>query len=137
MKGLTGWRFGLGALILVALFSRFAYLGLLGDFIGADEAVGGLMALNIAEGRDFPLLLWEAQYAGTLLSYLGALLFLFLEPSPFICRATAPPLTLDRHHRGGRGRACARGTWPSPGCGALACATDGRQSSEMFSRGDA
>ncbi len=89
-----GWRFGLATLVLVTIFSRLAYLGLLGDYIGADEAVGGLMALKISRGEDFPLVVWEAHYAGTLLSYLGAFLFLFLEPSPFIFRVTALPLAL-------------------------------------------
>ena len=68
------------AVLLLSLALRLSYLFFLGDFIGADEAVGGLMALHIAQGREFPLLLWEAHYGGTLISYLGALLFLFVEP---------------------------------------------------------
>ena len=52
------------------------------------------MALKIAEGQEFPLLLWEAHYAGTLLSYLGAVAFLLFEPSPFMLRLAALPLHL-------------------------------------------
>ncbi|MBI4587559.1 MAG: hypothetical protein HY725_01860 [Candidatus Rokubacteria bacterium] len=88
------WPLGLGALIAVALVFRLAYVERLGDFIGADEAVGGLMALKIARGEEFPLLLWEAHYAGTLTSYLGALLFWFFDPTPGILRVAVLPLAL-------------------------------------------
>lgn len=88
------WQLGVAALVLVAVFSRLAYFYLLGNFIGADEAVGGLMALKIAQGQEFPLFLWEAHYAGALLSYFGAFAFSFFEPSPFIFRLAALPLHL-------------------------------------------
>lgn len=81
-------------MLLAALAARLAYLSLLGDFIGADEAVGGLMAQSIAKGRDFPLLVWEAQYGGALTSYLGAVLFRWFEPSPFVYRLVSLPLAL-------------------------------------------
>lgn len=114
-----GWRLLLGSLILVALLSRLAYLWRLGHYIGGDEAVGGLMALKIAEGQEFPLLLWEAHYAGTLISYLGAILFLFFEPSPFNFRLAALPLVLvgiaavagAAHTLWGRGPALAAASW--------------------------
>ncbi len=67
---------------------------LLGDFIGADEAVVGLMGLNIVKGQEFPLLLWEAHYAGMLTSYLGALLFWFFDPMPWTLRVAVLPLAL-------------------------------------------
>ncbi len=88
------WPFGLGALILVALLSRLSYFYLLGDFIGADEAVVSLMGLNIVKGQEFPLLLCEAHYAGTLTSYLGALLFWFFNPTPWTLRMAVLPLAL-------------------------------------------
>lgn len=88
------WSRALRILLLVALAARLAYLVLLDDFIGADEAVGGLMALDIAKGRDFPLLLWEAHYGGVLTSYLGAILFQWFPPSPFVYRLASLPLGL-------------------------------------------
>lgn len=114
-----GWWFLLGSLILVALLSRLAYLWRLGGYIGGDEAVGGLMALKISEGQEFPLLLWDAHYAGTLVSYLAALLFVFFEPSPFVFRLAALPLVLTgiaavaaaAHALWGRGPALAAASW--------------------------
>lgn len=88
------WPLGLGAVVVVALVFRLAYLDLLRDFIGADEAVGALMALKIAHAQEFPLLLWEAHYAGTLTSYLGAFAFSFFDPTPWAFRLTALPLAL-------------------------------------------
>jgi hypothetical protein len=88
------WPLDLAGLLTLALASRLAYLEFLGDFIGADEAVGGLMALKIAQGEEFPLLLWEAHYGGTLTSYLGAVLFWVLDPSPWTFRLAALPLAL-------------------------------------------
>lgn len=88
------WPIGLASLAALALGARLAYIWALGDFVGADEAVGGLMAIHIAQGREFPILLWEAHYAGTLISYLAAILFRFLEPSPFTLRLAALPLTI-------------------------------------------
>ncbi|MFQ5962386.1 MAG: hypothetical protein ACE5MG_13425 [Candidatus Methylomirabilales bacterium] len=88
------WPLGLGGVLLVALATRLMYLRLLGDFIGADEAVGALMALKIASGQDFPLFLWEAHYAGTLTSYFGAVLFWFLDSSAWTFRLTALPVSL-------------------------------------------
>jgi hypothetical protein len=40
-----------------------------------DEAVFGLMALHILDGRDYPLYCWGAHYAGALISYLAAASF--------------------------------------------------------------
>ncbi|MFQ5945153.1 MAG: ArnT family glycosyltransferase [Anaerolineae bacterium] len=101
-EGTTGARsndrllrlLGLGGIILVALASRLRYLDLLGDFIGADEAVGALMARKIAYGQDFPLLFWEGHYGGALTSYLGAVLFLLFDPTPWTFRLAALPLAL-------------------------------------------
>ena len=39
----------------------------------ADEAVFGLMALHILEGKDYPIYSWGAHYAGAMVSYLAAL----------------------------------------------------------------
>ncbi|MBI3030233.1 MAG: glycosyltransferase family 39 protein [Candidatus Rokubacteria bacterium] len=88
------WRLGLGGVLLLTVAVRLAYASRLGDFIDGDEAVSGLMAFRIAEGRDFPLYQWEAHYSGTLMSYLGALLFLVFEPTPFVFRFSALPLSL-------------------------------------------
>ena len=48
--------------------------GRIGD---ADEAVFGMMAQAIGSMKEFPLYCWEAQYAGTLVSYIAALIFHF------------------------------------------------------------
>ena len=117
------WPLCLAAVLLLSLFLRLSYLFFLGDFISADEAVGGLMALHIAQGKEFPLLLWEAHYGGTLISYLGALLFLFIEPSPFTFRLAALPLDLvgigllsaAAHSLWGIGPAAAAALWLAAG----------------------
>ena len=46
-----------------------------------DHAVFALMAKHIAAGMEFPLYMWACQYAGTLSSYIGALLFKMLGSS--------------------------------------------------------
>jgi len=39
----------------------------------ADDAVFGLMALSILDGRDYPIYFWQAHYAGAVVAYLAAL----------------------------------------------------------------
>jgi hypothetical protein len=87
-------RFVLGALLVLALLLRVAFIRLRGDLIGGDEAIVGLMALRIAAGEAFPLIFWEAHYGGTLVAYLCAGAFLVFDPSPAVLRAAVLPLEL-------------------------------------------
>lgn len=43
--------------------------------LDAADAAFSLMALRIHNGLEFPIYLWRAHYAGTLVSYVGALMF--------------------------------------------------------------
>ena len=87
-------RLVLGALLVLALLLRVAFILLRGDLIGGDEAVVGLMALKIAAGEAFPLIFWEAHYGGTLAAYLCAGAFLIFDPSTVVLRAAVLPLEL-------------------------------------------
>jgi hypothetical protein len=64
------------ALILSGgLLLRFAWLFTPAGLPDGDEAVFGLMAMHILNGRDYPIYCWGAHYAGALVSYLAALGF--------------------------------------------------------------
>ncbi|GIG86399.1 hypothetical protein [Plantactinospora endophytica] len=52
----------------------------------SDEAVTGLVARHIAQGRDFPLFFYGQHYMGALESYLAAPLFAVLGSSTFALR---------------------------------------------------
>jgi hypothetical protein len=88
------WLAGLAVVVAVALGLRLVYVALLGDFVGGDEAVGALMALAIRDGRSYPLFVWDAHYAGTLVSWIGALVFAVAEPTPGTFRLGGLPLGL-------------------------------------------
>lgn len=85
-QALTAAR-DLALVVAVALLTRVAYVALLGDVMGADEAVNALMALAIARGQEFPVLMWEAHYSGTLLEYVAAGVFRVVGPSTPAFRA--------------------------------------------------
>jgi len=72
-------------LILAGLFVRIIMIFPPETFDG-DGAVCGLMAKHIFEGKDFPIYFWRAHYAGTLSSYIGALLFNIFGVSYLIYR---------------------------------------------------
>jgi len=78
----------------VALAARLLWIVLLGDRVGADEAVNGLMAWAIARGEELPLTTWEAQYAGPLVPVLAASLFALAGPSLLLLRLAALPLAV-------------------------------------------
>lgn len=77
---------------VVAVAARLGWIVLLGDRIGADEAVNGLMAWAIARGEELPLTTWEAQYAGPLVPLLAAGPFALAGPSLLLLRLAALPL---------------------------------------------
>lgn len=62
-------------ILLAGLLVRVAWLFTPAGYPDADEAVFGLMALHIQQGRDYPLYCWGAHYAGALVSYLAALCY--------------------------------------------------------------
>ncbi len=62
-------------ILLIGLLVRVAWLFTPAGYPDADEAVFGLMALHIQQGRDYPLYCWGAHYAGALVSYLAALCY--------------------------------------------------------------
>jgi hypothetical protein len=61
---------------VVATAVQLIYLLSPGRRIGdADEAIFGMIAQHIAALREFPVFCWEAHYAGTVVSYIAAIIF--------------------------------------------------------------
>lgn len=80
------------ALILTGgLALRVLWLHVPAGMLDGDEAVFGLMAIHILDGRDFPLYCWGAHYAGALISYLGAAAFWLFGTSGIILKSTTLP----------------------------------------------
>lgn len=90
----VSWPLALGLLLVGTAAARLAFLRLLGDFMNGDEAVGGLMALKIADGEQFPLIFWEAHYSGAFPFYVAAATFRLFEPSLLMLRLAVLPLAL-------------------------------------------
>lgn len=78
-------------LISFLVFILFrAYFLIKRDFpFNADEAVFGVMAKYILEGKEFPLFLWGNHYAGTISSYLIAFLFKIFGFNPAFLKIVA------------------------------------------------
>jgi hypothetical protein len=70
----VSWRVP-ALIIALGLIIRIAWFFTPAGSPDADEAVFGLMALHIQEGREYPLYCWGAHYAGAVVSYLAALGF--------------------------------------------------------------
>jgi hypothetical protein len=68
----VSWRVP-ALIIALGLLIRFAWFFTPAGSPDADEAVFGLMALHVQEGREYPLYCWGAHYAGAVVSYLAAL----------------------------------------------------------------
>lgn len=63
-------------LLFLFLATRILYLLSPAGRIGLhDEAVFGLMAIDIMNLKSFPIYCWEAHYASALVSYIGAVIF--------------------------------------------------------------
>ena len=71
----------LAFLVCVAAVIRFALLGLEWPASNSDEGTMGLMAMHIAEGRDFPNFMYGQSYMGSAESYLAAAVFRVFGPS--------------------------------------------------------
>lgn len=70
------------AILLVALAIRLVFLLDNRFVIDADEAIVGLMAKHIAEGKEFPLFYYGQHYMGALEAYFAALLFSLIGTTP-------------------------------------------------------
>jgi hypothetical protein len=88
-------RIHLTVIIFLTLATRIVYLTTeQGRILDSDESVFGLMALKIAALKEFPLYCWEAQYAGTLVSYIGAVLFKIFGVGALQLRLAMLPFSL-------------------------------------------
>jgi flagellar biosynthesis protein FliQ len=76
-------RTGLLIALILALITRIWLVWVLRwNSPNADEAVAGLMARHIEEGRDFPVFFYGQSYFGALEPYLNALLFRLVGFNP-------------------------------------------------------
>ncbi|MEE6257538.1 hypothetical protein [Plantactinospora sonchi] len=86
----TRWRFTAGrvavGLALLGLGYRLAMLLAEVPPSNSDEAVTGLVAVHVAQGRAFPLFFYGQYYMGALESYLAAPLLALLGSSTFLLR---------------------------------------------------
>lgn len=82
-------RGAVGVVLLVALASRLAFLFWTDFAIESDEAVVGLMAKHIAEGRHFPVWYYGQEYMGALEAYVAALFVGVLGPTAAALKLTA------------------------------------------------
>ncbi|MCU0561215.1 MAG: hypothetical protein MUD16_13605 [Desulfobacterales bacterium] len=78
------WKWILIAFVFTAGFMLRVHWILPPGSLDADGAAFGLMALRIHNGLEFPIFLWGAHYSGTLVSYIGALMFGLLWVSPHV-----------------------------------------------------
>ncbi len=77
-----GTKVFLVAILLVALATRLVFLLDYRFVIDADEAIVGLMAKHIAEGKHFPLFYYGQHYMGALEAYIASALFLLIGSTP-------------------------------------------------------
>jgi len=54
--------------------------------MNSDEAVNGLMALHIAQGKDLPIFIYGQSYVGALEAYVAGLLFAIFGASDVLLR---------------------------------------------------
>jgi hypothetical protein len=85
------WTSGLVALLVGGVALRIGWLLLPAGQPDGDDAVFGLMARAIADGREYPLFCWGAHYGGTLSSYLGAALFRLIGDGTPVFRGLGLP----------------------------------------------
>jgi len=82
-------RAALVCLLAVALVWRLGLLAWSDFAIDADEAVVGLMAKHVAEGRELPVWYYGQPYMGALEAYCAAPLVALLGPRPVALKLTA------------------------------------------------
>lgn len=71
-------------LFILVIFTRVFYILITEAQLDGDEAVFGLMAKRVAEGKDFPIFVWKAHYCGTVSVYICAVLYKIFGVSPYI-----------------------------------------------------
>ena len=74
------------AAVLAGVCLRIFHFARLHESLDADESIVGLMAMHIAEGREFPVFFYGQHYLGALESYLAAMGFAVWGPSPMALR---------------------------------------------------
>lgn len=84
-----GWSTFLALAVFAFLVPRLLYIAR-GELSG-DEAIFGLMALEIGRGESYPLYCWGAHYASALVSYMAAPLIAVFGPTPFAMRLAVLP----------------------------------------------
>ncbi|MBP7055765.1 MAG: hypothetical protein KBB52_02810 [Candidatus Omnitrophica bacterium] len=73
---------GLAIISIAGVAVRIAYI-MPPAALEGDAAVFGLIAKHISEAKEFPIYMWLAHYSGTLVSYIGAVLFKWWGVSAF------------------------------------------------------
>ncbi|MBA3270716.1 MAG: hypothetical protein H0T71_09390, partial [Acidobacteria bacterium] len=86
-------RVGLAVVIAVVLARSFTLLYWSDVYFDADQAVTGLMAKHIAEGRAFPVFQYGAQYVLVLEAWLAAPLMAISDASPALLKSV--PVVLN------------------------------------------
>jgi len=87
-------RWGAPVLIIAGgLFLRLTWIRTPAGLPDGDEAAFGLMALHILEGREYPLYLWGAHYAGAVVSYIAAMGFWLFGVSGVVLKSSTLPFT--------------------------------------------
>lgn len=81
-------------ILLIGLALRLSYLVHLLPICRADEAVFGLMTKHLMEGKDLPIYLYRAHYAGALICYPAAILFSLFGISMSLLKLTTYLFTL-------------------------------------------
>lgn len=85
----VAFRFFVPLALFAFLATRLVYIAR-GELSG-DEAIFGLMALEIGKGISYPLYCWGAHYASALVSYVAAPLIALFGPTPFSLRLAVLP----------------------------------------------
>lgn len=86
----------MGCLMLIGLFVRLLFLSATECRIDSDEAIVGLMAKHVLEGRDWPIFYYGQSYMGSMESLLVSAAFFLTGKSN--CMLKAVPLIFSLFH---------------------------------------
>jgi hypothetical protein len=87
-------RIALPLIVLAGLLLRLAWFLAPAGALDADEAVFGLMAIHILQGRDYPLYCWGAHYAGAIVSYIAAAGFSLFGTNALVLKSATLPFAV-------------------------------------------